>query len=130
MFLGIPDGSSILRSSRSMPPPPPPPPPPVYRLSDITAANHVAPNVITLIIIAPQVLPDVATADLHEDIGQMAKEGVEETVSLFNKILFSVSFFSFIGILLSHTTPHTPDRLSQVALILFMISSSHPLWFT
>ena len=55
--------------------------PHVCRLSDITAANHVAPNIITLIIIAPQVLPDVATADLHEDIGQMAKKGVEETVA-------------------------------------------------
>ena len=38
-------------------------------LSDIAAVNHVAPNVITPIVIAPQVLPDVATADLHEEIG-------------------------------------------------------------
>ena len=44
------------------------------QLNDIAAANHIAPNIITLIIIAPQVPPDVATADLPEEIGRMAEE--------------------------------------------------------
>ena len=55
-------------------------------LNDIAAANHVAPSIITPIVIAPQVPPDVPTADLHEEIGRMAEEGVEETVRLFDQI--------------------------------------------
>ena len=65
MFFDIQDGSRILHLCRSKPHP---------LLNDIAAANHVAPNIITPIIIAPQVPPDVATADLPEEIGRMAEE--------------------------------------------------------
>ena len=49
-------------------------------LTDIAAANQVAPSVIAPIVITPQTAPDVATGDLQEEIGRMAEEGVEETV--------------------------------------------------
>ena len=62
-------------------------------LNDIAVANHVAPNIITPIIIAPQVAPDVATADLPEEIGRMAEEGVEETVRLFDQINFFLNYY-------------------------------------
>ena len=49
-------------------------------LADIAVASQVAPTVIAPIIITPQTAPDVATADLQEEIGRMAEEGLEETV--------------------------------------------------
>ncbi|KAK2165678.1 hypothetical protein NP493_1355g00011 [Ridgeia piscesae] len=50
-------------------------------LADIAVASQVAPTVIAPIVITPQTAPDVATADLQEEIGRMAEEGLEETVS-------------------------------------------------